>query len=605
MDVFYPSPTQARHARVLCLSFHLTSPACSDQVYKAARASPDNHASSNRQPGSRDNGTIAGSASNPPSPPGADSEEVDYGPSLPPGDDDDGDDQDGRFFGGGITAQECEVLDYVDGADASTAAASLLSDKIDGAWLRRTAVNFEKRISKNAELRAKYSDDPQKFIASEADLDSDVKALSILAEHPELYADFAKMGCVGSLVSLLAHENTDIAIDAIEIINELTDEDVAAEERPWTAMVDALMNADLLGLLVSNLDRLDEGDELDRNGVYYALSVVENLSGRQETAERVGAHQGLVKWLLNRTATKETPVGQNKQYAAEVLAVLVQNSPQNRRRLTGLDAVDNMLQLVASYRKRDPEKGGEEEEYMENLFEALTCLVDEPGGKEKFVEAEGVELCLIMLKEGKMSKIAALRLLDHSVAGTAAINACQRVVEAGGLKNIFTLFMKKNDSRTSEHIVGIFASMLRQLPSNSAARIRTLAKFVEKDYEKLVKMMQLRREYANKLHVVDESIRAKQAKMNDGDREKMTDEWFSQRLDVGLFSLQTIDIVLAWLVAEDQGARKKIQSLLADRAETLSVIKESMLEQLGGMDQDDSDANDTRNMLSTLIEFLQ
>ena len=98
-----------------------------------------------------------------------------------------------------------------------------------------------------------------------------------------------------------------------------------------------------------------------------------------------------------------------------LLAIMVQSSSANRRRLADLDAVDVMLQLVAAYRKRDPEKGGSEEEYMENLFEALTYVVDELEGKAKFLDAEGIELCLIMLKEGKISKRPALRLLDHAV----------------------------------------------------------------------------------------------------------------------------------------------------------------------------------------------
>ncbi|KAI1408347.1 DUF1716-domain-containing protein [Hypoxylon sp. FL1857] len=535
-----------------------------------------------------------------PAPP-EDDENGDYGPDLPPDDD-----EEGRFYGGGITAQENEALDYVDDPDPSEIAAP---EKFDSAWLRRTVINFEKRINKNAELRAKFEDEPQKFIASEADLDTDIKALSILSEHPELYPEFAKLGSVASLVGLLAHENTDIAIDAVEIINELTDEDVSANDDQWNALVDALLEADLLGLLVSNFERLDEEQEVDRSGVYYALSVVENLcSGRTTTAEQVAENDKLLKWLLRRIQAKEKTVSQNKQYAAEVLAILVQTSSKNRRKLASLDATDIMLQLVASYRKRDPEKGGEEEEYMENLFEALTCIVDEPEGKTKFVEAEGVELCLIMLKEGKMSKPAALRLLDHTAGGSgqAGTEVCQKIVEAGGLKNIFTLFMKKNnDNQTTEHLIGIFSSMLRLLPADSAERIRTLAKFVEKDYEKTQKLVKLRREYATRLSSVDQAIRAEQSGMSAEEKEEMADEWFSRRLDAGLFCLQTLDVVLAWLVAEDGGARKTIQKLLADRDETLGVIKETIQEQIDGIDVEDADGKDTREMLTTLVEFLQ
>lgn len=490
----------------------------------------------------------------------------------------------------------------MDGADDQL---GFKEERIDVSWVRKTALNFEKRISKNAELRAKFEDDPTRFIGSEADLDADVKALSILAEHPDLYPEFARLGCVASLVGLLAHENSDIAIDVLELLNELTDEDVPAEDEQWNALVDACLEADLLGLLFSNMERLDEKEEPDRNGIYHALNICENLCSRTATAERIGAQENLVKWLLQRMQAKESMVSQNKQYSAEILAILVQSSVENRKKLAELDAADVMLQLIAPYRRRDPEKGGEEEEFMENLFEALTCIVDEVEGKSKFVEAEGTELCLIMLKEGKMSKIASLRLLDHAVGGPTGADVCTKVVEAGGLKNIFTLFMKKNDYQTSEHLISIFNSLLRLLPADSAERIRTLAKFVERDYEKTAKLVKLRQEYASRVASVDQAIRAEQSQLNAEEKEGMTDEWFSRRLDAGLFSLQTVDVVLAWLVAEDGGAGNKIRTLLAERDETLATIKQTLDEQINGMGAQEEDTKDTREMLTTLAQFLQ
>ncbi|GAW13073.1 hypothetical protein ANO14919_024510 [Xylariales sp. No.14919] len=565
-----------------------------NEVYKSARL----NGNSSRHARVEDEQPVDDDLEAGPAPPPPEDEgEGDYGPDMPPDDDEEG----GRFFGSGVTAQEAQVLEYLDDTEAD-----LAPEKIDAAWLRRTALSFEKKISRNAEQRAKFEDDPSKFIASEAELDAEIKALSILSEHPELYPEFARLGCLGSLVGLLAHENTDIAIDAVEIIDELTDEDVAAEETQYDALVDALLEADLLSLLVSNLERLDEAQETDRGGVYRALGIVENLCGRTVTAERVTKEEGLLKWLLQRIQIKEEGgVSQNKQYAAEILAILVQNSAKNRRKLAGLDTPDIMLQLVAPYRKRDPTKGGEEEEYVENLFEALTCIVDELEGKTKFVEAEGVELCLIMLKEGKLSKNASLRLLDHAAGGASGFEVCQKIVEAGGLKTVFTLFMKKStDHRVAEHLIGIFASMLRLLPADSAERIRLLAKFVEKDYEKTEKLVKLRRECAARVNAADEAIRAEQARMSAEEREDMADEWFSRRLDAGLFSLQTLDVVLAWLVAEDGGAKKTIQKLLADQDESLNVVKETIQEQIEGMDTEDADSKDTREMLSTLVKFL-
>ncbi|KAK8029929.1 hypothetical protein PG993_011220 [Apiospora rasikravindrae] len=536
-----------------------------------------------------------------PAPPPED-EEGDYGPTLPP-EDEEGDDEEGRFFGSGITSEQREILDYVDGVDIPA------EQKIDLPWLRKTSLNFEKLVSRNAQQRAKFPDDPAKFIQSEADLDGEIKALSILTEHADLYPEFARLGCTGTLVSLLAHENSDISVDVLEILNELTDnDDVDASQEQWNSLVDAALEADLLGLLGSNLERLDEKEEVDRNGVYYALGVLENLASRRTTAaEAVGSTEHLIKWLLTRIQAKESRMSQNKQYAAEILAILLQASPKNRTKLAELNAADIMLQLIARYRKVDPEKGGEEEEYMENLFEALTCLVDEAEGKTKFTEAEGVELCLIMLKEGKMSKGPALRLLDHATSGPTGAEVCQKIVEAAGLKTIFTMFMKKNDNQTLEHLIGIFASMLRLLPGGSAERIRTLAKFVEKDYEKTAKLVQLRRQFAARVERADAEIRAEQARLKSAEeREEYAADWFSRRLDAGLFSLQTTDVVLAWLVAEDDGARKKITALLAERDETLKVIRSSIEEQIEGVDEvEDADGKDTKEMLTTLAQFLQ
>ncbi|XMA07689.1 hypothetical protein WAI453_000480 [Rhynchosporium graminicola] len=560
-----------------------------NEIYKSAKLASNSHAKSNGKQttvSEEDNDMEAG----PSAPP---DDEEDYSPDIP-------DDEEGRFFGGGVTKEENEILDYMDGQES----ADVEPEKINSSWLRKMALNFEKKISKNAELRAKFEGDPRKFMGSEADLDADLKALSILTEHPELYGEFAKLGCVASLVGLLAHENTDIAIDAVEIISELTDEDVEAEQKQWNEIVDAMVEADLLDLLVSNFTRFNESNESDRTGVYHALSVLENLASRVSLAETIGQDTTIMKWLLDRISKRESSVSQNKQYSAEVLAILLQSSAINRRKLCELDGVDAILQILAAYRKRDPLKGTEEEEFVEDIFDSLTCIVDEPEGKLSFIEAEGVELCLIMIKEGKMSKSRALRLIDHALGGQSGAEVCERLVEAAGLKVVFSMFMKKQDGQTTEHLLGIFSSLLRLLPANSAGRIRTLAKFVEKEYEKLGKLVRLRRDYAARLDSVDSEIRAEQAKMSAESREDMADEWLGRRLDAGLFCLQTIDIVLAWLVAEDDGAKKKIADLLADRDESLAVLRETIQEQLDTILGDTEEETWTKDMLTALIQFL-
>ena len=532
----------------------------------------------------------------------AEDDDTEAGPALPPEDEDE--DEEGRFFGGGVTRDGAEALDFLNELDGEE---EMRDEKIDSSWLKRLANSFEKKVAKNAELRARYENEPEKFMASEADLDAEIKTWSLLSEHPDLYPEFAESESATNLVGLLAHENTDVAIGAIEIISELLDEDVQAEQSQWDALVKALLDADLLDLLLSNMLRLDEENESDRSGLYHSLAVMESLASQHEIAERVGQEKVLT-WLCNRINKPEKLVGQNKQYAAEVLQVLLQSSPLLRRRLAvDVDGVDLFLRLLSAYRKRDPAKDSQEEEFAENIFDALTCVVDEPEGKKKFVEAEGLELSLIMLKEGSFSKGRALRLLDHAVGGQgatvpAAIEVCEKLVDAAGLKPLFGLFMKKHESSaTTEHLLGIFASLLRLLPGESAARIRALAKFTEKKYEKITKLCQLRSDYARRVATVDEEIASERKGMDEERYEEREDEWFSRRLEGGLFCLQTLDTVLAWLVAEDDGAKAHILDQLGD----LGAIKATLQEQIQDLDPNAENEEDSRDMLMTLVGFLQ
>ncbi|RCH87766.1 hypothetical protein CU097_010772, partial [Rhizopus azygosporus] len=185
-----------------------------------------------------------------------------------PSDDEEG----GRFFGGGLTSEQHDILDLVDQYDAEEAVT------LDASTVKKMILKFEKAINKNQEMRVRYADQPEKFMESEADLDEEIKNLLALTEAPELYTELIQLGTVTSLLSLLSHDNTDIAIDTIDVINELIDEDVGTTEdqlerseqvqNAIKALVEAMLENELLQLLVQNLNRLDEKEEADRQGVF-------------------------------------------------------------------------------------------------------------------------------------------------------------------------------------------------------------------------------------------------------------------------------------------------------------------------------------------------
>jgi beta-catenin-like protein 1 len=559
----------------------------------------------------------------------ADEEEEDEaGPALPPDFEEDGpgDDDEGHFFGGGLDEDTKDAMDYLDAQDGEEA---IRDEKYDSAWLRKLCLNFEKRVNKNASLRAKYEDDPTKFMESEGDLDESIKGLSTLSEHPELYEDFAKNTAAAKLVELLAHENTDIAIAAIEMISELTDEDVAGEQEQWDALVAAFLEADLLSLLISNFSRFDETDSADASGVYHSLSVIENLLSQPSNTDVIGKETTFVTWLLERVKKAEKPTTQNKQYASEILSILTQSSRPNRVHIAEANGVDIFLTNLAPYRRDDPEKDSDEEEYMENMFNCLSSIVEEPVGKAKFLEAEGVELCLLLVRDGKTSKSRSLKVLDHACgyaedapttapqtnglaskadvakepSPNSAMTVCEKLVESRGLKPLFSTFMKtkKHDPEQTEHILGIFASLLRSLPGNSDTRFRLLAKYLEKDYEKINKLITLRRDYASRVAAFDTKLTDRKRGLSKEEQDELELENIPTRLSEGLYCLERIDAILAWLIAEDDGAKTAIIKALSERDEGLADVRKTLQAQLNGnMEVERAE----REMLETLVGFL-
>lgn len=568
----------------------------------------------------------------------AEEDDDEAGPALPPdleAEEEDGDDEEGRFFGGGIDEDAKDAMDYLDAQDGEDA---IGEEKYDLPWLRKLALAFEKKVNKNATLRAKYEDNPAKFMDSEGDLDEAIKGLSILSEHSEHYEEFSKNAAAAKLVELLAHENTDIAIAAIEIISELTDEDVEAEQEQWDALVGAFLDADLLSLLISNFSRFDESDEADASGVYHSLNVLENLLSQPTHTETIGKEAKLITWLLNRIQELEKTTTQNKQYASEILSILTQSSRPNRTHVIDANGVEIIMTQLAPYRRDDPEKESAEEEYMENLFNCLTSLVDEPEGKTKFLEAEGVELCLLMVRDGKTSKARSLKVLDHACgyaessqqpnganssssssskppsssadAPTTNIAApvCEKLVAARGLKPLFTTFAKSkkhssDDASTTEHILGIFASLLRSLPANTDSRYRVLAKFLEKDFAKIDRLVSLRRDYAARVAAFDAQLaERKKALQTQEEIDELDVASIPDRLDEGLYCLEKVDAVLAWLVAEDDAAKAAVVERLAERDEGLADVRVTLQAQLDGVLEVEAAE---REMLETLVEFLR
>jgi hypothetical protein len=101
---------------------------------------------------------------------------------------------------------------------------------LDEPGMKKLLLNLEKKINKNQLLRAKFPEVPAKFMESEIELDDHIKELSILATVPSFYPILVDLGVTESLLGLVAHENTDVSISTLDLLNTMSDPDVLSED---------------------------------------------------------------------------------------------------------------------------------------------------------------------------------------------------------------------------------------------------------------------------------------------------------------------------------------------------------------------------------------
>lgn len=158
---------------------------------------------------------------------------------------------------------------------------------------------------------------------SEIELNDAVQELHVVATQSDLYPVLVNMNGVTLLMGLLSHENTDISIAVISLLQELTDVDTLTEsEQQATFLIDALVGQhesaskgtttfvsfqaeqQIVSLLVQNMDRLDEDVKEEADGIHNSLGDVTLEQIAQHTSNfpssHCGEHDGISANILCR-----------------------------------------------------------------------------------------------------------------------------------------------------------------------------------------------------------------------------------------------------------------------------------------------------------------
>ncbi|KDR83699.1 hypothetical protein GALMADRAFT_56115 [Galerina marginata CBS 339.88] len=531
-------------------------------------------------------------------------------------------DNEGRFFGGGLTSEQKEILNIFENAVDDE------EQDISITQIRKSLLSFERAVNKNQDHRSKYPDDPSKFIDSEADLDSAIKALLSLSQSPSLaYPELVRSGAVSLLVGLLTHENMDIVIDVVELIYELTDEDAQVEyededyeksEEALSVLVEGLLENQTLELLVDNLTRLNETEEADRQGVFHVLGIFENIVGfNPNLSSSLVSKTNILNWLVNRVQSKVHD--ENRGYAAELLSIFLQDKIENKLQFGRNNGVEVLLKVLSQYRRRDP-VDAEETEFMENLFDSLCSALSESPIKMLFLEAEGTDLMVLMMKEKMQARSRSMKVLDYAMSGPTGPDVCESFVNSLGLKTLFTAFMGNTSKRQRNlvdvpatedvgHMLGIISSLLSNLPSDSTSRVRVMAKFVEGGYEKIEKLIEIRDVARKRLTTTDTDLeKERQVRSSEGKEglsSEVEDGFYIRRLDSGLFTFQTVDYILAWLIVEDDGIQSHASRMLARGNQSLHDIVQTLRQYHEHVDDIEDDLSEEGGATLSRKDILQ
>ena len=94
------------------------------------------------------------------------------------------------------------------------------------------------------------------------------------------------------------------------------------------------------------MDRLNEEEEADRQGVFHVLGILENaLAFNPDVSKILVKKTKTLPWALNRI---QNPVeDDNRGYAAELLSIILQNDRENRIAYGKNDGIEVSLKVLS------------------------------------------------------------------------------------------------------------------------------------------------------------------------------------------------------------------------------------------------------------------
>lgn len=351
-----------------------------------------------------------------------------------------------------------------------------------------------KIVNQNAMQRARFADEPEQYMESELALYEQLTALQAIAANAQLYQHLVDNNTLlPTLTQLLGHENTDVCASVVALFLEWVDPSLLDEYPDLLSTLGTLATRileDAWETVVSNMARFqqqadgaDESQDQTLKGIDNSLSLMENLleidlllpngilgGGEDENNLSAAAYMvketTIVSWFFQQVQIEDASE-EFKGRCMELLAFVSQREDvyiilpdwsklppflaaneisdeapkEKKRREEPIHGIEILLQVIGLYRKKQPESDSEVE-FLENACNTLSSSATfSTTNLEALLEGQGIELVMRCLKERVHSGGSTLKLLDFFGGDPVHKRACEHLVEAGGLKYLFPIFL--------------------------------------------------------------------------------------------------------------------------------------------------------------------
>uniref|UniRef100_A0A672P108 Beta-catenin-like protein 1 n=1 Tax=Sinocyclocheilus grahami TaxID=75366 RepID=A0A672P108_SINGR len=371
-----------------------------------------------------------------------------------------------------------------------------------------------------------------------------------------------------------------ISIVVVDLLQELTDIDTLHEsEEGAEVLIDALLEGQVVALMVQNMERLDETVKEEADGVYNTLGkekMAECFSKAVLCVRKTASGLSLQVWFWKDPA--KMPFDANKLYCSEILVF-----------------------------KRHNPTTAEEQEMMENLFDALCSCLMLPANRDRFLRGEGLQLMNLMLREKKMSRVSALKVLDYGMIGPEGSDNCHKFVDILGLRTIFPLFMKTPKKMKK---VGISDKEHEGLLCSDALFSPAAAFSLFLCCSSVDRLMELHFKYLEAVQLADKRIEGEKHDMvRRGEiiDDAMDDEFYLRRLDAGLFVLQLVCYIMVEICnAGVPQLQQRVHQILNLRGGSVKIVRHIMreyAENIGDGKSEEFKESEQKRILELLENF--